>query len=77
MSSTFIFFASFSTAYQKLHDNLIQSMIHHVRRHGDDARVAAKEQVYDFRDRRQCRPADRPGRYLSSLPMTASLEPHL
>ena len=35
--------------YQKLHDNLIQSLIHHVRRHGDDARAAAKEQVYDFR----------------------------
>lgn len=35
--------------YQKLHDNLIQSLIHHVRRHGDDARATAKEQVYDFR----------------------------
>ena len=35
--------------YQKLHDNLIQSLIHHARRHGDDARAAAKEQVYDFR----------------------------
>ncbi len=35
--------------FQKLHDNLIQSLIHHVRRHGDDARAAAKEQVYDFR----------------------------
>ena len=35
--------------YQKLHDNLIQSLMHHVRRHGDDARAAAKEQVYDFR----------------------------
>ena len=35
--------------YQKQHDNLIQSLIHHVRRHGDDARAAAKEQVYDFR----------------------------
>ena len=35
--------------YQKLHDNLIQSLIHHVRRHGDDARDAAKELVYNFR----------------------------
>ena len=35
--------------YQKLHDNLIQSLMHHVRRHGDDARTAAKEQVYNFR----------------------------
>jgi len=35
--------------YQKLHDNLIQSLIYHVRRHGEDARAAAKEQVYDFR----------------------------
>jgi hypothetical protein len=24
--------------YQKLHDNLIQSLIYHVRRHGDEAR---------------------------------------
>jgi TnpA family transposase len=30
---------------QKLHDNLIQSMLHHVRRHGDAAREAAKEMV--------------------------------
>ena len=35
--------------YQKLHDNLIQSMIHHVRRHGDDAKEAAKEMVYNVR----------------------------
>jgi TnpA family transposase len=35
--------------YQKLHDNLIQSMIHHVRRHGDAAKAAAKELVYNLR----------------------------
>jgi TnpA family transposase len=35
--------------YQKLHDNLIQSLLHHVRKHGDDAREAAKERVYDLR----------------------------
>jgi TnpA family transposase len=34
--------------YQKLHDNLIQSLLHHVRRHSDDAKVAAKELVYNF-----------------------------
>jgi TnpA family transposase len=35
--------------YQKLHDNLIQSLLHHVRKHGDDAREAAKEMVYALR----------------------------
>jgi hypothetical protein len=35
--------------YRKLHDNLIQSMVHHVRRHGDDAKAAAKEWVYNLR----------------------------
>ena len=35
--------------YQKLHDNLIQSLLHHVRKHGDDAKAAAKELVYNFR----------------------------
>ena len=35
--------------YQKLHDNLIQSLLHHVRKHGDDARDAARELVYNFR----------------------------
>ena len=35
--------------YQKLHDNLIQSLLHHVRKHADDARDAAKELVYNFR----------------------------
>jgi TnpA family transposase len=35
--------------YQKLHDNLIQSLLHHVRKHGDEAREAAKEMVYDLR----------------------------
>ena len=33
--------------YQKLHDNLIQSLLFHVRRHGDEAKAAAKEQVYN------------------------------
>ena len=35
--------------FRKLHDNLIQSMVHHVRRHGDDAKAAAKERVYNLR----------------------------
>ena len=35
--------------YQKLHDNLIQSLLHHIRKHGDDAREAAKELVYNYR----------------------------
>ncbi len=35
--------------YRKLHDNLIQSLVHHVRRHGDDAKAAAKELVYNLR----------------------------
>ena len=35
--------------YQKLHDHLIQSLIYHVRRHGDEAKAAAKEQVYTWR----------------------------
>lgn len=35
--------------YQKLHDNLLQSFIHHVRRHSEDARESAKERVYEFR----------------------------
>jgi TnpA family transposase len=35
--------------YQKLHDNLIQSLLHHVRKYGDDAREAAKDLVYDYR----------------------------
>jgi TnpA family transposase len=35
--------------YQKLHDNLIQSLLHHVRRHGDGAKAAAKELVYNVR----------------------------
>jgi Domain of unknown function (DUF4158) len=35
--------------YRKLHDNLIQSLLHHVRKHGDDASAAAKELVYNFR----------------------------
>src|SRR5215831_18963245 len=35
--------------YQKLHDNLIQSLLHHIRKHSDDAREAAKELVYNYR----------------------------
>jgi TnpA family transposase len=35
--------------YQKLHDNLIQTLLHHVRKHDDDARTAAKELVSEFR----------------------------
>jgi hypothetical protein len=34
--------------YQKLHDNLIQNLLFHVRRHGDEAKAAAKEQVYNY-----------------------------
>jgi hypothetical protein len=35
--------------YQRLHDNLIQSLLHHVRKHDDDAREAAREMACDFR----------------------------
>jgi TnpA family transposase len=35
--------------YQKLHDNLIQSLLHHVRKHGDDAKATAKDLIYSFR----------------------------
>src|SRR5262249_21352999 len=35
--------------YQRLHDNLIQSLLHHVRRHDEDAREAAREMVCEFR----------------------------
>jgi hypothetical protein len=35
--------------YQKLHDNLIQSMLHHVRRYDEDAKEAAREMACDFR----------------------------
>jgi len=35
--------------YQKLHDNLIQSLLHHVRKHVESAKVAAKELIGDFR----------------------------
>jgi TnpA family transposase len=35
--------------YQRLHDNLIQSLLHHVRRYDDDAREAAREMACDFR----------------------------
>jgi TnpA family transposase len=35
--------------YQKLHDNLIQSLMHHVRKHDEDAKADAKEMVKDFR----------------------------
>ena len=32
--------------YQRLHDNLLHSLIHNVRRFTDEAKAAAKEQVY-------------------------------
>jgi Tn3 transposase DDE domain/Domain of unknown function (DUF4158) len=35
--------------YQKLHDNLIQSLLYHIRKHGEDAKEAAKELICDFR----------------------------
>ena len=35
--------------YQRLHDNLIQSLLHHVRRYDDGAREAAREMACDFR----------------------------
>jgi TnpA family transposase len=35
--------------YQKLHDNLLTGMIHHVRRSTDAAQNAAKERVYAYR----------------------------
>ena len=35
--------------YQKLHDNLIQSLLHHVRKHSDEAKAAAKELVYNVK----------------------------
>jgi hypothetical protein len=35
--------------YQRLHDNLIQSLLHHVRRYDDGAREAARDMVCDFR----------------------------
>jgi TnpA family transposase len=35
--------------YQKLHDNLLNSLIHHVRRYGDEAKEAAKDRVYACR----------------------------
>ena len=35
--------------YQRLHDNLIHSLIHHVRQYADEAKAAAKERVYQYR----------------------------
>jgi len=35
--------------YQRLHDNLLNSLIYNVRRYIDDAKVAAKERVYQHR----------------------------
>ena len=35
--------------YQKLHDNLLTALIHHVRRFTDAAKSAAKERVYEHR----------------------------
>jgi len=34
--------------YQRLHDNLLNSLIHHVRRYMDEVKNAAKEQVYAY-----------------------------
>ena len=34
--------------YQRLHDNLINSLIHNVRRYADEAKGAAKERVYAY-----------------------------
>jgi TnpA family transposase len=33
--------------YQRLHDNLINSLLYNVRRYGDEAKAAAKEKVYE------------------------------
>jgi TnpA family transposase len=38
-----------SHRYQRLHDNLLSSLIHHVRRYTDDAKEAAKDRVADYR----------------------------
>lgn len=35
--------------YQRLHDNLINSLIYNVRRYTDEAKGAAKERVYEYR----------------------------
>jgi TnpA family transposase len=35
--------------YQRCHDNLILSLIHHVRQYDDEAKAAAKERVYQYR----------------------------
>jgi len=35
--------------YQKLHDNLLNTLIHHVRRYVDEAKGEAKERVYEHR----------------------------
>jgi hypothetical protein len=35
--------------YQKLHDNLLNCLIHHVRRYGDEAKETAKDRVYESR----------------------------
>jgi len=35
--------------YQRLHDNLLNSLIYNVRQYADEAKAAAKERVYEFR----------------------------
>ena len=35
--------------YQRAHDNLLNSLIHKVKQYVEDSKVAAKEQVYDYR----------------------------
>jgi hypothetical protein len=49
-STTYIYLLCFVYhRYQRLHDNLIQCFIHHVRQYREAARVEAKEQVYQHR----------------------------
>ena len=36
-----------STVTRSWHDNMIQSLLHHVRKHGDEAKAAGKELVYN------------------------------
>jgi TnpA family transposase len=35
--------------YQKIHDNLINSLIYHIRRYNNEAKSAGKERVYEYR----------------------------
>ena len=60
--------------YQRLHDNLIQSMLHHVRRHDEKAKEAAKEMVCDARVWTEWRHDRGAARCLNCLRMMASPE---